>query len=65
MTCSEVRNAVFEYVACSMPLASINEFYSHLVKCEDCRIHVTCYRKVVCLLQDERAIGPSEEFDGR
>lgn len=55
MTCAQVGEAVYWYVDCAMPADWIPAFYEHLAHCEDCRLHVTCYRKVVSLLADERS----------
>lgn len=58
MSCAEVREAVYAYVACLLPLDGIAVFYEHLADCEDCRMHVTCYRKVVSVLGEERKCLP-------
>lgn len=57
MTCDEARDGVYAYVACSMSMSDIWEFYGHLVECEECRIHVTRYRYVVYVLRRVRPIG--------
>jgi|LNFM01.1.fsa_nt_gb hypothetical protein len=54
MTCADVQDAVYGYVACSLAPDEITAFYEHLVTCEDCRLHVTCYRTVVSLLREEK-----------
>ena len=59
MSCAEVREAVYSYVACSLSAAELELFYRHLVDCKECLIHVTCYRSIVNLLRESRRLNPA------
>lgn len=56
MTCAEIDNLVTPYVECALPRELMRNLYGHLWRCEDCRTHLNCYRKVIELLREERRI---------
>lgn len=62
LKCEEVKSALVEYLEFELPLARREQFYEHLMACDDCRIVHDDMQDVLIKLKYDDMVQPTQDY---